>query len=106
MKSLISLICGGMMSQSPKIKSLRTKSHSMVFNTWATKVDQILSEIPSINISGEPLEYSDHEWQKGLKQLQQCFMEFGDMPIYPFNEVIANKLIEDQLEGLNEQPDH
>ena len=33
-------------------------------------------------------------------------MKFEDMPIYPINEEIANRLIEDHLKGKDEQPDH
>ncbi len=33
-------------------------------------------------------------------------MRFDDMPIYPINEQIAKKLIEDQLEGANDRPDY
>ena len=32
-------------------------------------------------------------------------MNFEDMPIYPINETIANKLIQDQQMGANERPD-
>jgi hypothetical protein len=32
-------------------------------------------------------------------------MNFEDMPIYPINETIANKLIQDQQRGADERPD-
>ena len=101
MKSLLSLICGGMMSQ-----NLKTKSSSTVFLEWTDEMNKILSEVPMLNISGEEIEYSDHEWQKAMKLLQQCSMKFEDMPIYPINEEIANRLIEDHLKGKDEQPYH
>jgi len=102
MKSLISLICGGMMSQ-----NLKTKSDSTVFNTWATKVDDILSQIPLVAADGHmPLEYSDDEYQGALKKLQQCAMRFDDIPIYPINEETARRLIDDQLKEANDRPDN
>ena len=101
MKSFLNLICGGTMSQNPK-----TKSSSTVFLEWIDEMNKILSEVPMNNISGEMVEYSDHEWQKAMKQLQQCSMKFEDMPIYPINEEIANRLVADHLKGKDEQPDH
>ena len=52
-----------------------------------------------------PLEYSDDEYQQAMKKLQQCAMQFDDIPIYPINEQIAVKLIEDQLKEANDKPD-
>ena len=53
-----------------------------------------------------PVEYGDEEFQQGMKQLQQCAMRFDDMPIYPINEAIAKRLVEDQLQGANDRSDH
>jgi len=71
----------------------------------AEKVDDILSRLPKTDISGEPLEYQDDAYQEVMKMLQQCSMNFEDMPIYPINESIANKLIQDQQRGADERPD-
>ena len=102
MKSLLSLICGGMMN----LSNLKTKSDSTVFNSWITRVDNILSHIPLISANGHmPLEYSDDEYQQAMKKLQQCAMQFDDIPIYPINEQNAVKLIEDQLKEANDKPD-
>jgi len=82
-------------------------SDSEVFNNWTQRVNKILSEVPIISANGHmPLEYSDDEYQAAMKKLQQCAMHFEDMPIYPINETIASKLIEDQLEGANARPDY
>ena len=32
-------------------------------------------------------------------------MYFEDLPIYPINETIAAKLVDDQLKGANDKPD-
>ena len=83
------------------------RSDSEVFNQWADKVHKILSQVPLVSANGHmPLEYSDDEWQSTMKRLQQTPMRFGSTPIYPINETIANKLIEDQLEGANDRPDY
>ena len=82
-----------------------SKSDSQVFKDWSTKVDDILSRLPKTDISGEPLEYQDDEYQDTMRKLQQCSMKFEDMPIYPINETIANKLIQDQMRGADERPD-
>ena len=81
------------------------KSDSQVFKDWSTKVDDILSRLPNTDINGEPLEYQDDAYQEVMKMLQQCSMNFEDMPIYPINETIANKLIQDQQRGADERPD-
>lgn len=87
-------------------RNLKTKSDSMVFNSWITRVDNILASVPLVTANGHgPLEYSDDEYQQALKKLQQCPMQFEDIPIYPINEQIANKLIEDQLKEANDKPD-
>ena len=82
-----------------------TKCDSEVFNNWSEKVNNILSRLPKTDISGEPLEYQDDAYQEIMKMLQQCSMNFEDMPIYPINETIANKLIQDQQRGADERPD-
>ena len=82
-----------------------SKSDSQVFKDWSTKVDELLSRLPKTTIDGQPLEYQDDEYQDMIRKLQQCSMNFEDMPIYPINETIANKLIQDQQMGANERPD-
>lgn len=82
-----------------------TKCDSEVFNNWSERVNNILSRLPKTDINGEPLEYQDDAYQEVMKMLQQCSMNFEDMPIYPINETIANKLIQDQQMGANERPD-
>jgi hypothetical protein len=81
-----------------------TKCDSQVFKDWSEKVDNILSRLPNTTMRGEPLEYGDDEYQNVMKILQQCSMNFEDMPIYPINESIANKLIEDELKGRDDKP--
>jgi len=83
-----------------------SKCDSEVFNNWSERVNNILSRLPKTDISGEPLEYQDDAYQEVMKMLQQCSMNFEDMPIYPINETIANKLIQDQQRGADEQPDN
>ena len=100
MRLLVNLICGGLMSL-----RLKTKSDSMVFNFWATKVDNILSQIPLVSADHMPLEYSDPEYQKAMKQLQQCSLRFEDIPMYPINEEMARRLIDDQLMEANDRSD-
>ena len=82
-----------------------TKCDSEVFNNWSERVNNILSRLPKTDISGEPLEYQDDAYQEIMRMLQQCSMNFEDMPIYPINETIANKLIQDQQRGADERPD-
>jgi|TARA_R100001163_G_scaffold65566_1_gene63298 hypothetical protein len=86
---------------------LKTKSDSPVFNEWATRVDNILMQVPTVSANGHmPLEYSDDEFQGAMKKLQQCAMRFEDMPVYPINETIASKLIYDQLQEANDKADY
>ena len=85
--------------------AITTKCDSSVFLLWSEKVNNILSQLPKTTIDGQPLEYQDHEYQDTMRKLQQCSMNFEDMPIYPINETIANKLIQDQQKGADEQPD-
>ena len=80
-------------------------SHSEVFETWSTKIKSILNTLPTNAIDGQPLEYQDDEYQNVMKKLQQCSLNFLDFPIYPINETIANKLVQDQLRGYDERPD-
>ncbi len=84
---------------------MQNKSDSQVFKDWSKKVDELLSRLPKTTIDGQPLEYQDDEYQDMMRKLQQCSMNFEDMPIYPINETIANKLIQDQQMGANERPD-
>ncbi len=85
--------------------AITTKCDSSVFLIWSEKINHILSRLPKTTIDGQPLEYQDDEYQDTMKKLQQCSMNFEDMPIYPINETIANKLIQDQQRGADERPD-
>jgi len=85
--------------------AITTKCDSSVFLVWSEKINHILSRLPKTTIDGQPLEYQDDEYQDTMKKLQQCSMNFEDMPIYPINETIANKLIQDQQRGADERPD-
>ena len=79
MQSYQNLIYGGWMSQSPIIK---TRSDSPVFNSWISRVDQILSQVPVVSANFHmPLEYGDDEFQEAMNKLQQCAMYFENMPI-------------------------
>tara|TARA_Y100000816_G_scaffold235917_1_gene181663 strand:+ start:207 stop:473 length:267 start_codon:yes stop_codon:yes gene_type:complete len=78
---------------------------SQVFIQWVSKVERILNTIPLVSATEHmPLEFDDDEFQRGMKDLQQCAMRFDDIPIYPINEAIAKRLIEDQLQGANDKP--
>jgi|TARA_R100000482_G_C5127901_1_gene149894 hypothetical protein len=80
---------------------------SQVFIEWVSKVEQILSRIPIVTANGHmPVEYGDDEFQEGMRQLQQCALRFDDMPIYPINEQISKRLVEDQLQGANDRSDN
>jgi|TARA_R100000479_G_scaffold136713_1_gene73310 hypothetical protein len=80
---------------------------SQVFIEWVGKVEQILSRIPIVTANGHmPVEYGDDEFQEGMRQLQQCALRFDDMPIYPINEQISKRLVEDQLQGANDRSDN
>jgi len=81
-----------------------SKCDSQVFKDWAEKIANILLRLPKTDMNGEPLEYQDDAYQEVMKMLQQCSMNFEDMPIYPINETIANKLIQDQQRGADERP--
>tara|TARA_R100000426_G_scaffold22111_7_gene19004 strand:+ start:227 stop:499 length:273 start_codon:yes stop_codon:yes gene_type:complete len=86
---------------------LKTRSDSPVFRDWATRVDNILMQVPTVSANGHmPLEFSDDEFQSASRKLQQCALRFDDIPIYPINEVIAKKLIYDQLQEANDKSDY
>ena len=43
------------------------KCDSQVFKDWSAKVDNILSQLPKTDMSGEPLEYQDDAYQEVMK---------------------------------------
>jgi|TARA_S200002703_G_scaffold93643_1_gene80856 hypothetical protein len=76
---------------------------SEIFREWASQVSDILDELPRTTITGQPLEYSDDEFQKIMTKLQQCSMNFAEFPIYPINEKIASELVYSQLAGYENE---
>lgn len=83
------------------------KNKSETFNNWCKQVDKILSELPEHTIQGQPMEYSDDEFQNTMRKLQQCSLKFDEMPIYVINEKVASELCYDHLKGMeDEQSDH
>ena len=45
------------------------KCDSQVFKDWSAKVDNILSQLPKTDMSGEPLEYQDDAYQEVITVL-------------------------------------
>ena len=83
------------------------KNKSETFNNWCKQVDKILSELPEHTIQGQPMEYSDDEFQNTMRKLQQCSLKFDEMPIYIINEKVASELCYDHLKGMEDkQSDH
>jgi hypothetical protein len=78
------------------------KNKSETFNNWCKQVDKILSDLPEHTIQGQPMEYSDDEFQNTMRKLQQCSLKFDEMPIYIINEKVASELCYDHLKGLEE----
>ncbi len=77
-------------------------SSSEVFTNWYAQVNELLNQLPKTTIDGQPLEYSDDEFQNTMRKLQQCSLKFEDMPIYIINEKVASELCYDQLRGYEE----
>ena len=80
----------------PKISS------SEVFTNWYAQVNELLNQLPKTTVDGQPLEYSDDEFQNTMRKLQQCSLKFEDMSIYIINEKVASELCYDQLRGYEE----
>ena len=78
------------------------ENKSETFNNWCKQVDKILSDLPEHTIQGQPMEYSDDEFQNTMRKLQQCSLKFDEMPIYIINEKVASELCYDHLKGLEE----
>jgi hypothetical protein len=77
-------------------------SSSEVFTNWYAQVNELLNQLPKTTVDGQPLEYSDDEFQNTMRKLQQCSLKFEDMPIYIINEKVASELCYDQLRGYEE----
>tara|TARA_R100001510_G_C7577076_1_gene151421 strand:+ start:345 stop:608 length:264 start_codon:yes stop_codon:yes gene_type:complete len=75
---------------------------SEVFTNWYEQVTEILNQLPKTTIDGQPLEYSDDEFQNITRKLQQCSLKFEDLPIYIINEKVATELCYDQLKGYED----
>ena len=82
--------------------SVPKTSSSEVFTNWYAQVNELLNQLPKTTIDGQPLEYSDDEFQNTMRKLQQCSLKFEDMPIYIINEKVAAELCYDQLKGYEE----
>ena len=95
MNLIISLTYGSTMT--------RINCASEIFREWAEKVSETLDELPRTTVTGQPLEYSDDEFQKVMAKLQQCSFNFAEFPIYPINEKIACELVYSQLAGYDSE---
>ena len=82
--------------------SVPKTSSSEVFTNWYAQVNELLNQLPKTTVDGQPLEYSDDEFQNTMRKLQQCSLKFEDMPIYIINEKVASELCYDQLKGYEE----
>ena len=55
----------------------KIKSKSEVFNSGLRGCRKYLTQIPLVMKEHMPLEFEDDEFQRGMKDLQQCAMRFA-----------------------------
>lgn len=80
------------------------KSKSLILDNIITEVDEQLSLIPSHDWDGSPIEDSLHMDMYVDAIAGVHFIDGLGRKHYPFNKTMATILVEDELEGRNNQP--
>jgi len=81
------------------VSKIDLKSKSPAFKEWVEKMDHILAGTEITTPDGQDLEYQDDHFQDRMKRLQQSFIPFELMPVYPLNETSASKLVYDEIKA-------
>jgi len=85
-------------------KTIKLKSNSPVFRKFVTDLDAILSKVYAKDVQGNPIKDTDAIFVDARDRIQNLELNFKNgYPITPFNVWVAQDLIKDEIDSLNDE---
>ena len=82
-------------------KNTLLKSNCTEWREFASKVDNILQDMVTIDAHGNPVEQGSLYFDDAVKKITGCQLDILGSPTYPINEFVAKELVKIEVERRN-----
>ena len=82
-------------------KNTILKSNCTEWREFASKVDNILQDMVTLDAGGNPAEKGTLHFDDEVKKITACQLDILGSPTYPINEFVANELVKIEVERRN-----
>ena len=83
------------------IKNTILKSNCPEWREFASKVDNILQDMVTLDANGNPVEQGSMYFDDAVKKITACELDIFGSPTYPINELVAKELVKIEVERRN-----
>ena len=83
------------------IKNTILKSNCPEWREFASKVDNILQDMVTLDANGNPVEQGSMYFDDAVKKITACQLDILGSPTYPINEFVAKELVKIEIERRN-----
>tara|TARA_B100001109_G_C18729798_1_gene411368 strand:- start:327 stop:599 length:273 start_codon:yes stop_codon:yes gene_type:complete len=83
------------------MKSTTLKSNCTEWREFASKVDNILQDMVTLDAAGNPVEQGSMYFDDAVKKIAACQLDILGSPTYPINEFVAKELVKIEVERRN-----
>jgi hypothetical protein len=82
-------------------KNTILKSNCKEFREFASKVDNILQDMVTLDANGNHVEEGSMYFDDAVKKITACQLDILGSPTYPINEFVAKELVKIEVERRN-----
>ena len=83
------------------IKNTILKSNCPEWREFASKVDNILQDMVTLDANGNHVEEGSMYFDDAVKKITACQLDILGSPTYPINEFVAKELVKIEVERRN-----
>jgi len=83
------------------MKSTTLKSNCTEWREFASKVDNILQDMVTLDAAGNPVEQGSMYFDDAVKKITSSQLDILGSPTYPINEFVAKELVKIEVERRN-----
>ena len=82
-------------------KNTILKSNCTEWREFASKVDNVLQDMVTLDAAGNPVEKGSLYFDDAVKKVAGCCLDILGSPTYPINEFVATELVKIEVERRN-----
>jgi|TARA_R100000455_G_C6175311_1_gene55185 hypothetical protein len=82
-------------------KTTLLKSNCTEWREFASKIDNILQDMVTIDAAGNPVEQGSMYFDDAVKKITSSQLDILGSPTYPINEFVAKELVKIEVERRN-----